>query len=118
MYNKVTLIGRLTKDPIQRMAKESGKQFAVINLAVNSSFNRDVVDFIDVTLFDKAADICLRYLKKGRMVCIEGKLKNRKIEDIYKLQVSGDTLTILDRGLDNKKEESLKEESLKEEEMF
>lgn len=78
--NKVLLIGNLTKDPeIKKMT--SGTQLANLRLAVNRQYTtstgtkaEDVV-FVDVEAWGKQAETIGKYLKKGRSVFIEGRLK-------------------------------------------
>ncbi len=84
MYNKVFLIGNLTKDPEVRYTT-AGISVAKFTLAINryqksSSENGADVDFINITAWRKLADICKNYLKKGQSVAIEGSLQIRKYE--------------------------------------
>ena len=76
--NNVTLIGRLTKDPEVRYT--TGSQMAVgrFTLAVDRQFKKDgepTADFISIIAFGKTAELCERYLSKGRQVAIEGRIQ-------------------------------------------
>ena len=77
--NVVILMGNLTKDPEVR-SLPSGIQVAELRLAINEEFkDRDGVEqkrtcFVDVQAWDKQADFCGKFLKKGDPVMIEGKL--------------------------------------------
>ncbi|MHB2017317.1 MAG: single-stranded DNA-binding protein [Candidatus Xenobia bacterium] len=81
-YNKVTLIGRLTKDPEMRYT-QAGKPVVSFRLAVDrfrgggQQPGQKEADFFSVTAWDKLAETCSRYLVKGKLVLIEGRLQNR-----------------------------------------
>jgi single-strand DNA-binding protein len=83
-YNKVILIGNLTKDPEIRYTP-SGTPVANFRLAVNHRFKqgeeyREDVCFIDVVVFGKQAENCGQYLGKGNSVIVEGRLQERRWE--------------------------------------
>lgn len=64
--NKVTLLGRLTKDPEVRYT-QTGIAVTSFTLAVNRKFARDEnqqADFIPIVVWDKLAEICGNYLQK------------------------------------------------------
>lgn len=76
--NNVTLIGRLTRDPEVRYT--SGTQMAVarFNLAVDRQYKREgepTADFIPIVVFGKTAELCEKYIAKGRQVAIEGRIQ-------------------------------------------
>jgi len=79
MYNKVFLIGNLTRDPELRYTT-SGIPVASFAIAVNR-FRRKgeeaEVDFINVVAWRRLAEICGEFLKKGRPVAVEGRLQIR-----------------------------------------
>lgn len=82
MYNKVFLIGNLTKDPELRYTP-SGIPVARFTIAVNrpsAKSEKNEVDFINVVAWRRLAEICGEYLKKGRPVSIEGRLQIRPYE--------------------------------------
>jgi single-strand DNA-binding protein len=78
--NKVFLMGNLTRDPELRYTP-SGSAVTDLGLAVNRSWTgkdgerKEETLFIDVTVWDRQAENCCQYLKKGRAVHIEGSLK-------------------------------------------
>ena len=76
-YNKVVLVGRLTKDPETKQTLD-GNLIATFTLAVNRSNNNGDVDFIRIVTFRKTAELVHSYLQKGRMVLVEGKLRINK----------------------------------------
>ncbi len=79
-FNKVMLMGNLTRDPEVRYTP-SGMAVADIRLAVNRRYRtadgqeRDDTCFVNVTVWAKQAETCGQYLKKGRPVFVEGRLK-------------------------------------------
>jgi single-strand DNA-binding protein len=84
MYNKVTLVGRLTRDPESRTTS-SGKQVANITLAVDRGFkdkdsNESKADFIRVNIWEKQAELAMKYLTKGQLILIEGSLRTGSYE--------------------------------------
>ena len=83
MLNRVVLIGRLTRDPEMRYTP-SGIPSTKIGLAVQRSFTNAQgereVDFVDVVAWRKQAETAAQYLKKGRLVAIDGRLATRTYE--------------------------------------
>ncbi len=84
MFNKIILIGNLTKDPEVRYTP-GGTPVATLRLAVTSKYKqgddtRDDTLFIDVVVFGRQAETCGQYLAKGRPVLVEGRLRERKWE--------------------------------------
>jgi len=82
MYNKVFLIGNLTKDPELRYTP-SGIPVVRFTVAVNrpsAKSEKNEVDFINIVAWRRLAEICGEYLKKGRPVSIEGRLQIRTYE--------------------------------------
>lgn len=84
MYNKVILIGNLTKDPELRYTPQ-GTPVASFRLAVNRRYKqadevKQETTFIDNVVFGKQAESCSKYLNKGSSVLVEGRLQERKWE--------------------------------------
>ena len=82
--NKVFLIGNLTNDPNLRQT-ESGNAVASFGLAVNQKYRKEdeqkeSICFIDIVVWNKLAEACAHYLKKGKLVFIEGRLHYRTWE--------------------------------------
>jgi single-strand DNA-binding protein len=79
-YNKVILIGNLTRDPELRYTPK-GMAIAKIGLAVNRNWTNEAgekkeeVTFVDVDVFGRTAENAAQYLKKGRSMMVEGRLK-------------------------------------------
>jgi single-strand DNA-binding protein len=80
MYNRVILVGHLTKD-VELKYAPSGTAIAKFGLATNRTYkdnstgeNKQEVMFIDITVFGRSAEIVNQYLRKGSKVLIEGRL--------------------------------------------
>ncbi len=85
-FNKVLLMGNLTKDPELRYTPQ-GTAVANLGLAVNRKFKdknqewKEETLFITIVVWDKQAEACSQYLHKGRPVFVEGSLQSRSWED-------------------------------------
>jgi single-strand DNA-binding protein len=78
-FNRVILVGNLTRDPELRYIP-SGTAVSDIGLAVNDRVKKgdqwvDETTFVDITLWGRTAEIANEYLSKGAPVLIEGRLK-------------------------------------------
>ncbi len=82
--NKVILIGRLTKDPELRYTS-SNRPVTQITVAVNRTFTNQngerEADFINVVIWDKQAENVAKYLTKGRLVAVEGRIQTRNYDN-------------------------------------
>jgi single-strand DNA-binding protein len=83
-FNKVILMGNLTKDPEIRYTP-SGTPVATFGLAVNRRYKqgeelKDEVCYIDIVVFGKQAEHCGQYLGKGHGVIVDGRLQQRRWE--------------------------------------
>lgn len=83
--NKVILLGNLGADPEIRHL-ESGSKVANISVATSESYVKngerfEQTEWHRVELWDKLADLCERYLSKGRTVYIEGKIRTSTYQD-------------------------------------
>jgi single-strand DNA-binding protein len=79
--NSIILTGRLTSDPTLRYTPE-GTAVAEFTLAVNrrGKEGNEATDFIDIVAWRKQAELCATYLKKGRLVGVEGRLEIDKYQ--------------------------------------
>ncbi len=106
-FNKVILIGNLTRDPQVRYTP-GGMAVSDIGLAVNRTWfdkqtnqKKEDVTFVDVTLWGRTAEIAGEYLAKGKQVLIEGRLQLDSWDDKEtgqkrnKLKVIGENMTML-----------------------
>lgn len=85
-YNKVILMGNLTRDPETRVTP-SGATICKIGLAVNRSYTaqdgtkKDEVTFVDCDCFGKQAETISRWMSKGKGILIEGRLRLDQWDD-------------------------------------
>src|SRR5712691_1157320 len=105
-FNKVILLGNLTRDPEVRYTPK-GSAVCDLGLAVNRQYTldsgekREEVTFVDVVLWARLAEIAGEYLKKGRPVFIEGRLQLDTWDDKQsgqkrtKLRVVGESMQLL-----------------------
>ena len=110
--NNVELIGRLTRDPETRYT--SGTQTAVSNftLAIDRPPRKDgekEADFPRVVVFGTQAENCEKYLKKGRLVAIQGRIhtgsyENKNGETVYTTDVVASRVEFLEWGDREKKQ--------------
>ena len=79
-YNKVILMGNLTRDPEMRVTP-NGNSICKLGLAVSRTFStrdgerREETTFVDIDAFGKQAEVIAKYMRKGRPIMIEGRLK-------------------------------------------
>ena len=81
--NKVELLGRLTKDPEIRYT-QSNIPVASFTLAVNRRFAKEgeqQADFINIVAWNKTAEFCGKYFKKGSQIALVGRIQTRTYED-------------------------------------
>ena len=79
MFNKVILVGNLTRD-IELRYSQSGMAIAKTGIATNRKFTsngekKEEVMFIDITFFARSAEIANQYLRKGSKILVEGRLQ-------------------------------------------
>lgn len=108
-FNQVTLLGNLTRDPELRYTPQ-GVAVCDMALAINRKFVRksgekvDEVAFVDITCWNRLAEIAAEFLKKGRPVLVAGHLTQNRWEDPAtgqkrsKLCVVAETLQFLGGG--------------------
>ncbi len=89
-WNRVELIGNLTRDPELRFTP-NGAAVCTFGLATNRTFvtdgeKREEVDFHRLVAWNKLAEICNQFLKKGTKVFVSGRLQTRSFEGQDKVQ--------------------------------
>jgi len=78
--NKAILIGRLTRDP-ELKHTQNGNPVANFTLAVDRGYGKEKeADFINIVVWNKAAEAVDRYLGKGSLVAVEGSIRVRSYE--------------------------------------
>lgn len=117
--NKVILVGHLGKDPeVQYL--EGGVALARFSLATSESYkdrdgNRvDQTEWHNIVFWRKQAEIAEKYLRKGSLIYMEGKLKTRSWDDKegnkrYTTEVVGDTFVMLDKKDDTQSSSASRE---------
>jgi single-strand DNA-binding protein len=98
--NNVNLIGRLTKDPDIRKT-DDGITICNFTIAVDDTFSKeDRTDFIRVTVFGNQGDLCEKYLRKGFLAGVSGRLRADKYTDAegvtrYPVDITADRVQFL-----------------------
>lgn len=98
MFNKVIMIGNLTRD-VELRYLPSGSALATIGLASNRRYKKqdgtpgEEVCFVDVKLFGRTAEVANQYLKKGSQILIEGRLTLESWQDASGTKKSKHTIT-------------------------
>lgn len=114
MFNKIILIGNLTKDPELRYTPQ-GTAVASFRIAVNSKIKqhgelKDDVLFIGVVVFGKQAESAGQYLSKGKSVLVEGRLQERSWDKDgqkhSKMEVVASSIRFLSRKTPGSSEEA------------
>ena len=108
MINKVILVGRLGKDPEIR-STPSGTTVAKFSLATDEKFTdrsgekQDRTEWHNIVAFGKLAEICGQYLRKGKLVYIDGSIHYDSWDDKetgqkkYRTEITANTMKMLDR---------------------
>ncbi len=107
--NKVILVGHLGKDPEIRYL-EGNVSVASFPLATSETFNKDgrrveQTEWHNIVLWRGLADVAVKYLSKGKLVYIEGKLRTRSYEDKegvrrYTTEIVAESFNLLGRRSD------------------
>lgn len=113
--NSVILIGRLTKDPELRKAGET--TVANFTLAVDRPIAKEkTADFIRIVAFGKTAELCERFLTKGKQVAIQGRIQTGSYENkdgqrVYTTDVVADRVEFLGKKDEEKSQEHNREQT-------
>ncbi|MBQ2721688.1 MAG: single-stranded DNA-binding protein [Opitutales bacterium] len=101
-FNKVILMGNLTRDPELRQT-QSGTSVCRFSIAVNRSYNsqdgslRDETCFVEIDCFGKSAENVARYFSKGKPILVEGRLRQDSWEDKQTGQKRTKLMVVLER---------------------
>jgi single-strand DNA-binding protein len=107
-FNKVILLGNLTRDPETR-ATQSGAQVTKFGMAINHKFKgqdgqlRESTCFVDLTAFGRTGEVIQQYCKKGKPLFVEGRLEYSQWQDKEgnkksKLEVIVENFQFVDAG--------------------
>lgn len=85
MYNKIILLGNLTRD-IELRYLSSGMALGSSGIAVNRKYkvngeSKEDVCFVDLTFFGRTAEVANQYLKKGSKILVDGRLRFEQWQD-------------------------------------
>ena len=110
MYNKVILVGNLTRDMELRYS-QGGMGIAKTALATSRKFTvngekKEEICFVDITFFGRSAEVANQYLRKGSKILVEGRLNFEQWVDQNgqkrsKHSVTAETMQMLDSKSDN-----------------
>ncbi|MDR3593321.1 single-stranded DNA-binding protein [Clostridium sp.] len=83
--NKIILVGRLVKDPELRHTENGDKIYTKFTIAVQRNFRLPdgmrEADFIPIKVWGKKAEVIVKYMKKGSLITLSGRLKTGSYED-------------------------------------
>ncbi len=111
--NKAIIVGRLTQNPEKRSIPDSGQDVASFGMATNTYFNdksgqrQERTEFHNIVLFGNIANTASKYLKKGSLALVEGRIQTRSWDDKegnkkYRTEIVGERIQF---GPKNSKEE-------------
>lgn len=125
--NRVQIIGRLGKDPLEKTTKK-GTKLTIFTVAVDRQWKgsdgvvHKEIDWFNVEAWGRLGEICLEYLKKGRLLFLEGRLRTDRYEKDgevkYFTKVIARQMQMLDYQSKDKKESAnieLEEKNIEEE---
>lgn len=114
MLNKIIIMGRLTRDPEMRRT-QGGTAVTSFTMAVDRDFKSQSgekeTDFIDVVAWRNTGEFAAKYLAKGRMAAVEGRIQVRDWQDKdgnrrKSVEVVADNVYFADSKRDSKPQES------------
>ena len=83
--NKIILLGRLVKDPELRHTENGDKIYTKFTIAVQRNFKLPdgvrEADFIPIKVWGKKAEVIVKYMKKGSLITLSGRLRTGSYED-------------------------------------
>lgn len=104
MTNNVVLVGRLVRD-VELRQTSTGKEMTYFTLAVNRNFKNEqgvqAADFISCVAFGKTAENMARFLSKGSLISVEGRISTRNFQGndgktVYVTEVVASSITFLE----------------------
>jgi single-strand DNA-binding protein len=115
MYNKIILVGRLTKDPENKTNGET--TIGKFTLATDTGYgDKKKTEFTDCVAFGKTAELICQYVKKGDPLLVEGRLQTSNWEHegkkYYKTEAIVEKMTFLPKGEKKSETPSFDEEEI------
>jgi len=118
--NSICIVGNVTKD-LELRETQSGKKVCSFDVAVSRRFDREQTDFFRVNVWEKTAENCASYLKKGSKVGITGEMQSRQYEtDNGKRtawEIRADSVEFLSPKAEDAKTEKTRLEKLQDEDL-
>ena len=105
--NRIFMIGRMVRD-IEIKNLQNDKKVGNFTLAVNRESNREKVDFVPCTVWNKTAEVLAKYTSKGSLILVEGELNIDKNNDQWYTKVIVNKVELL--GKNSETQETKKEE--------
>ena len=122
MLNTVSLVGRLTKDPEVRRTN-TGKAVTSFSLAVERDFKdqsgNKQTDFFNVVAWGNTAEFVGKYINKGRLVAVDGRLQTRSYQNrdgnnVYVVEIVANNVYGLDKAKQTQQEQGYTEAQMAE----
>lgn len=120
--NKAILVGRLTRDPEVRYTT-SNRAVAQFTVAIDRPFTKEdgtrEADFLNVVAWDKIGENVSKYLTKGRLCAVEGRIQTRNYDNdegrkVYVTEIIASNVQFLERKQDNINFENMPEPPMQE----
>ena len=116
MFNKVILMGRLTKDP-EMVQASTGTSITKITIAVDRKYKsggeEKQTDFLNITVFGKTAEFVKKYFIKGQMILVAGSIQTRNWEKdgqkYYAMDIIGEEISFVGSKSENSSKPQTKE---------
>ena len=80
-FNKITIMGRLTRDPEMKRSQDGATQMARFSIAINRRFKNEVTDYFNCIAFGKTAEFVCKWFEKGRMIACVGSMQMNNYTD-------------------------------------
>ena len=110
-FNRITLVGNLTRDPECNESKDGGQTYCKMRMAVNTprSKNKETL-YVGVKVFGVQATSCGKHLKKGRSLLVDGRLVSQEAEiegkEVKWMEVIANDVRFLGKPSDGKSNSS------------
>lgn len=103
-YNKITIIGRLTADPVSEVKNIGNveKEFCKFQVAVDRRFQKDKTNFFSCSAWGNTAKFAAQYFKKGLLVLVDGEMniniKKEAEKNLFYPEIAVDTVQLLEKN--------------------